>query len=206
MPMFTALLLLALGAEAIAPRQWAAMAVAFGGVALFLGEKVHSGWTSAGLGDLISLAAAGFFAAYNVVNRPLMARYPAAVVMAWTLTIGAAPVLLVALPWVPAEDWWAISPLAWLVVAWSTVMPVYVAWTVWAWVNHRDGVARTALFFYLTPIVGGVTAWLLLGERFGVQKLAGALLTIGGLVLARRATGQRVARPRSDAEAAQTAD
>jgi hypothetical protein len=37
----------------------------------------------------------------------------------------------------------------WLTVAWSTVMPVYVAWTVWAWVNHRDGVARTVLFIYL---------------------------------------------------------
>jgi drug/metabolite transporter (DMT)-like permease len=198
-PMFAALLLRALRAEAIAPRQWPAMAVAFGGVALFLAEKVRDGWSSAGLGDLISLAAALFFAAYNVVNRPLLARYPAAVVIAWTLTIGAVPVLLAALPRLPEQDWGAISPTAWLVVGWSTVMPVYAAWTVWAWVNHRDGVARTALFIYLVPIVGGVTAWLLLDEGFGLQKGIGALLTIGGLVLARRAAGQTVVRSRSEA-------
>lgn len=129
-PMFAALLLRALRAERIAPGQWPAMAVAFGGVALFFGEKVRDGWTSAGLGDLISLAAALFFAAYNVVNRPLLARYPTPVVMAWTLTIGAAPVLLAALPRLPEEDWGAISATAWLVVGWSTVMPVYVAYTV----------------------------------------------------------------------------
>jgi drug/metabolite transporter (DMT)-like permease len=204
-PIFAALLLLALRAEPIAPRQWPAMALAFAGVALFVGQKVQDGWTSAGLGDLISLAAALFFAAYTVVNRPLLARYPAAVAMAWTLTVGALPVLLVALPWLPEQDWGAISATAWLVVAWSTMMPVYVAWTVWAWVNYRDGVARTALFIYLVPIVGGVTAWLLLDESFGSQKAAGALLTIAGLVLARRAAGRPVAQPRPDAEAVQTA-
>lgn len=66
--------------------------------------------------------------------------------------------------------------------------------------------ARTALFTYLVPIVGGVTSWLLLDEGFGVQKVAGALLTIGGLVLARRAAGQRTVRPRPDAGAVQKAN
>ena len=198
-PMFAALLLRGLGAEAIAPGQWPAMAVAFGGVALFLGEKVQGGWTSAGWGDLISLAAALFFAAYNVANRPLLARYPVPVVLAWTLTVGAVPVLLAALPRLPEQAWGAISPTAWLVVGWSTVMPVYVAYAIWVWVNHRDGVARTALFIYLVPIVGGVTSWLLLDEGFGRQKVAGALLTIGGLVLARRAAGRGVVRPRPEA-------
>lgn len=204
-PMFAALLLRGLRSEAIAPGQWPAMALAFGGVALFLGEKVQNGWTSAGLGDLISLAAALFFAAYTVANRPLLARYPTPIVMAWTLTIGAAPVLLLALPRLPGQEWGAISATAWLVVGWSTVMPMYVAYTIWTWVSHRDGVARTALFIYLVPIVGGVTSWLLLDEAFGLQKVAGALLTIGGLVLARRAAGRRPARARPVAEAVQVA-
>jgi drug/metabolite transporter (DMT)-like permease len=205
-PVFAALLLCALRAETIAPGQWPAMAIAIAGVGLFVGEKVQGGWTDAGLGDLISLAAAFFFAAYNVVNRPLLTRYPATVVMAWTLTIGATPILLAALPRLPAERWAEISPTAWLVVGWSTVMPVYVAYVVWSWVSHRDGVARTALFIYLVPIVGGVTSWLLLAEGFGPQKAVGALLTIGGLVLARRAAGQRTTRPRPDATAVQAAE
>jgi drug/metabolite transporter (DMT)-like permease len=205
-PMFAALLLRVLRAEPISRRQWPAMAVALGGVALFVGEKVRDGWTSAGTGDLISLAAAFFFAAYTVVNRPLVERYPAPTVMAWTLTVGALPVLLASLPWLPAEDWGAISPTAWLVVGWSTVMPVYGAYLVWGWVSYRDGVARTTLFIYLVPIVGGITSWILLDEGFGTQKIAGALLTTGGLVLARRAAGRSAVRLNAEAGAAQGAD
>jgi drug/metabolite transporter (DMT)-like permease len=40
------------------------------------------------------------------------------------------------------------------------------------------------------PLVGGVTSWLLLGEGFGLQKVAGAVLAIAGLALARRAASQ----------------
>jgi drug/metabolite transporter (DMT)-like permease len=120
--------------------------------------------------------------------------------------VGAAPVLMVALPRLPAEEWRAISLTAWLVVAWSAAMPVYAAFVVWSWVNHRDGVARTALFIYLVPIVGGVTSWLLLDEGFGLQKVAGALLTIAGLVLARRAARQHTVRPRPETGVVRAAD
>jgi drug/metabolite transporter (DMT)-like permease len=205
-PMFAALLLRGLRAEPIARGQWPAMVLALGGVALFVGEKVRDGWTSAGTGDLISLAAALFFAAYTVVNRPLLERYPAPTIMAWTLTIGGLPVLLAALPWLPAEDWGSLSLTAWLVVGWSTVMPVYGAYLVWGWVSHRDGVARATLFIYLVPIVGGITSWILLDEDFGIQKIAGALLTIGGLVLARRAAGRVVVQLHAGASTAQAGD
>jgi drug/metabolite transporter (DMT)-like permease len=185
-PMFAALLLWRLRMETISAGQVAAMAIAFCGVTLFLWEKLEDGAGSASLGDLISLAAAFFFAAYTVANKPLLSRYPAQTVTAWTLTIGALPVLLVSAPALWTQDWTAISLMGWVVMAWSIVLPIYVAWTIWAWVNHRDGVARTSMFIYLVPIVGGVTAWLLLDEHFGGQKIAGAALTMAGLVLARR--------------------
>lgn len=185
-PMFMALLLWRLHMERIALGQVRAMAIAFCGVGLFLWEKVDRGAGTASLGDLISLAAAFFFAAYTVANKPLLACYPARTVTAWTLTIGAFPVLLVCAPALWDQNWAAISATGWAVMLWSVVLPIYLAWTVWAWVNHRDGIARTAMFIYLVPIVGGVTAWLLLGESFGPQKIAGAALTLAGLVLARR--------------------
>jgi len=48
-------------------------------------------------------------------------------------------------------------------------------------------VARATLFMYLVPVIGGLTSWLLLAERFGILKIAGAILTLGGLAVARRA-------------------
>jgi drug/metabolite transporter (DMT)-like permease len=64
------------------------MAVSLGGVAVFLAEKLQTGAAAASVGDAISLLAALCFAGYNVVNKPLLARHPVAVVMAGTLTAG----------------------------------------------------------------------------------------------------------------------
>lgn len=184
-PLFAVLLLWRSRQETTGAAQLPGMLLAFAGVALFLSEKVNGGAGIASLGDLISLASAFFFAAYTVVNTPLLKRYPARIVTAWTLSIGALPVLLVSAPALWTQAWSDVTMLGWSVMLWSIVLPIYVAWTVWAWVSHRDGVGRTSLFIYLVPIVGGITAWLLLGEGFGPQKIAGATLTLTGLLIAR---------------------
>lgn len=166
------------------------MLVSTAGVALFLSEKVGIGWNAAGLGDLISLGASACFAAYNVANKPLLARYPVTAVMTWTLTLGAPPALLLALPSLWTQSWGRVSPAGWALLAWSIVVPVYLAWSIWAWVIARAGVARASPFLYLAPIAGGVTAWLLLDESFGALKLGGALLTLTGLALARHSAAR----------------
>lgn len=194
-PLFTALFLSSLGAEAVSSRQWLAMLIAFGGVVLFLAEKAGDSINSASIGDLLCLAAAACFAAYAVVNRPLLARHSATRVTAWALALGSLPVLLVTAPAVTRQDWSRVSADGWLLLVWAATIPTYVCWSLWSWVNHRAGVGRSAMFLFLTPIVSGITSWLLLGERFGALKLGGALLTLGGLFLAQRATHQRQGSP-----------
>ena len=52
---------------------------------------------------------------------------------------------------------------------------------------------------YLVPVIGAATAWLLFGEEFDAQKIGGALLILGGLVLARRGSAPAIEyRPRTD--------
>ena len=90
-PLFAALMLGTLGIEAIRRRQVGGMAVAFAGVVVFLADKMIARLGSAGLGDLLCLAGACFFAAYSVASKPLGARYSLPVMMAYTSTIGAIP-------------------------------------------------------------------------------------------------------------------
>ena len=189
-PLFTALLLRMLKLERIAAGQVVAMLVSLGGILVFLSEKVQVGLRTASMGDLISLVAAFFFAAYSVANKPLVARYPIAIVMAYTLTIGAIPALLISLPSTLAQDWGRVSAAGWAGLVWSIVVPVYVAWTLWSWAIARAGVARTSVFMYLVPLIGGLASWTVLGEGFGLLKVVGALLVLGGLVLARRASSK----------------
>jgi drug/metabolite transporter (DMT)-like permease len=190
-PIFTALLLTCFRLEPVAVIQWAGMAVSLAGVVLFLAEKLRTGWNAASFGDLISLAGVFCYAAYTVNNKPLLARYSAPVITAYTLTLGALPVLFFSAPMLTRQEWAAVTPMGWAVLLWSIVMPVYVAWTLWSWVSARIGVARPALYMMLVPVVSGVAAWLLLGEGFNALKLAGAAVTLAGLALARWGEGRR---------------
>ena len=117
-------------------------------------------------------------------------------VTAWTLTAGAPPVLPLALPSPAHQDWTRVHLSGWLLLAWSIVVPVYAAWTVWSWASARAGVATTNAFLYLVPVVSGITSLLFLGEGFGPLKVGGAGLVLAGLVLASRTVGVRRGSPR----------
>ncbi len=183
-PVFSVALLIGLRAEALGRDQVLGVSVAVVGVLVFLSSKV--GHWQAGLGDLISLAAAALYAAYTVLLKPLLARHPARVVIAWTMTAGGIPVLAITTPSALHQDWAHITSAGWVLLAWATVVPIYGAWTAWAWIVARAGVARTNAFIFLVPVVGGVASLVLTGEAFGWAKLVGAAVVLAGLVLIRR--------------------
>jgi drug/metabolite transporter (DMT)-like permease len=195
-PLFAMLLLWVLRLEPIARGQAGGMLVAFAGVIIFLADKMLGRLSDAGLGDLLCLAGALFFAGYSVVSKPLGARYALPVMMAYTSTIGAIPVILATLPAALAFDWARVSAPGWASLVWTTVMPVYVAWTLWGWVMARTGVARASLFMFLVPVAGALASHLLFGETFHALKLGGAALILAGLAVARRAgAGRRAPNP-----------
>ena len=194
-PLWAALLLWGLRLESVGRTQWLGMTLSTLGVVAFVGEKIWSGLSTASLGDLISLGAALAFAAYMVANNRLVRRYTAIVVTTYTLTIGAIPALLLSLPTLGTQDWSRITLLGWGALAWSVVLGSYLAWALWNWVIARLGVARAAVFMPLVPVVSGALSWLLLREHFSALKLLGALLTLSGLGLARRADSAPSPRP-----------
>jgi drug/metabolite transporter (DMT)-like permease len=185
-PLFAALLLRMLRTETIGMRHYLGMLLSGTGVALFVIPAIHAGAGGSVSGDLISLAAALFFAAYTVTSKRLLSAYPLLTVMTYTLSLGTVPVILLLAPQIFTLDWIRINGAGWAAFAWTVVVPVYVAWTIWGWTVARIGVARSTLFMYLVPIIGGLTSWLLLGEGFGALKIAGASLTLAGLAMARR--------------------
>jgi drug/metabolite transporter (DMT)-like permease len=199
-PIFALLLLRLLRVETVGRWQLAGMLCSAAGVVIFI-SSVPGGNL---LGDAINLGAAFCYAAYNVINKPLVQRYPATVVTAWTLTIGAIPILLVTGPSLGNQDWARVGWEGWAILAWSVVFPVYFAWTVWSWVQSRVGVARPVAFMYLVPLVAGAVSFLLAGEGFGWLKIAGAGVVLGGLARSRRqpAPAPSQPQPKAVAEAA----
>lgn len=192
-PLFAIALLRALRLETIGRGQYAGMLIAIAGVAIFVLPALRLRSGGNGIGDVLSLAGAAFFAGYTVASKPLLSRYRLPAMMAYTLTIGTVPVALALVPSLFEWRWEVIDASGWAAFAWTVVAPVYVAWTLWNWTIGRMGVARASLFMYLVPVVGGAASWILVGEGFGPLKLTGAALVLAGLAAARRPGASREA-------------
>ena len=183
-PLFTLLILGALGTEKLRSRQMIGTVVAFLGIVLFLSDKFASGLARAGLGDLVLLGAAALFSLYTVIAKPLAARYGPLPLLAYTLLFGAPPLLLATFASFLAAPLAQLPAGIWLGMFWAAVVSAFLGWLVWAWVNAVRGVARSAPLMYLMPPISGVVAWLTLGESFTWLKIAGAGVTMAGVAWA----------------------
>lgn len=182
-PVFTLLFAAALGIERTRPVQWLGVAAAAAGVALFVGDKLRDGLPATG--DAFSLLAAAAFAVYSLATAPLVRRYGASVVTAWSALVGLVAVAPLALPSTLAQDWSGLSVAAWVSLLYAAALSMLAAYTLWAWAIARRGVGRTVPYLFLVPVVTGVLAAFFQDETFGALKVGGALLVLVGLALVR---------------------
>ena len=183
-PLFTLIILATLGVERLRVRQVAGTLVAAAGIVVFLSDKFAAGFSRAGIGDLVLLAAAALFALYTVLVQPLVKRYGPLIVLCYTLLFSAPPILVWTAPAFLATPASAYTPSVWVGLAWALVVSSFFGWLAWSWVNAVRGVARSAPFGYLMPPISGLVAWLTLGETFPWLKLIGAAITMAGIAYA----------------------
>jgi len=183
-PLFTLIILATLGVERLRVRQVAGTLVAAAGIVVFLSDKFAAGFSRAGIGDLVLLAAAALFALYTVLVQPLVKRYGPLIVLCYTLLFSAPPILVWTAPAFLATPASAYTPSVWVGLAWALVVSSFFGWLAWSWVNAVRGVARSAPFGYLMPPIAGLVAWLTLGETFPWLKLIGAAITMAGIAYA----------------------
>jgi drug/metabolite transporter (DMT)-like permease len=185
-PVFIALLSAGVGHERQRRRVWVGGCLSVVGVGLVTGGAVRLGDEPlAWLGDLLLVGAGGVWAFYTVGARPLIQRYGAVPVTAWTLWAGTGVLLLLGAPDLLALDWRAPGAAAWGGLVYSAVLSIGLAYLLWYGGVARIGNTRTAIYSNLTPLVALATAALWLGEVVTPLTLAGVALTLGGVMLVR---------------------
>ena len=189
-PIFTLLLLGALGVEKLHRRQVAGTLVAFAGIVVFLSDKFARGVVQAGAGDLVLLFAASLFSLYTIIAKPLTARYGPLLLLAYSLLFGAPPLVIVTLPTIVVLPAAEVPAGVWLATFWAIIVSAFLGWLVWAWVNAVRGIARSAPLQYLMPPIAGVVAWLTLDEVFTWLKIGGAAITMAGVAWAQFGGGR----------------
>ncbi len=78
-----------------------------------------------------------------------------------------------------------IPPVAWLGLGYSALLSITYAYFVWAYALSRIGVAHTAVFNNVTPIVALLAGWFLLAETPALPQLAGVGLVLSGVFMVR---------------------
>lgn len=195
-PLWTAVIAFGLRIERITPLQWLGIFVSLGGVAWFLvsgtshrSELPTDHALTAGdllLGNALTLGAAVLFALYGIVNKRLAPRYSPPELMCYTLLIGTAALAPFGIPALVHQDWSRVTWHSWAILPYSVVFPIYVTYSLWNWAIGVRGVGYVTLFSYAVPVMGGLFAFLLLGEALTLWQVAAAAVVLGGMLVARR--------------------
>jgi drug/metabolite transporter (DMT)-like permease len=160
-------------------------AVAFAG-AIVIGLATTSTDAIAGVtpvGVVLCLVAAVAYASGVTLQKPALRSIPAAQVT-WMACLTGAITLLPFAPALVSEIGTAqASSLGWLV--YLGLFPTAIAFTTWAFALKRTTAGRLGSTTYLIPPVVIAMSWLLLGEVPSVAAIAGGILCIAGVVVAR---------------------
>lgn len=160
------------------------LSLGVGGGLLLIMQKENSGHApNLILGDLCILINAISYSIYFILVKPLMSRYSPLHVIRWIFTIGFFMILPVALPQVKEirwdlMDWNHIAALI-LVVITGTFLAYYFN----AYGLQHLGAGITGAYIYTQPVLAGLIATFVLGERISVQKILSAVLIFGGVYL-----------------------
>jgi drug/metabolite transporter (DMT)-like permease len=185
-PIITALLSAALGHERVKPRVWLGVIATFGGILLVVlgGRSQMEAGRETLVGDLIMFGASVAWAFYTVGSRPLVERYGALPVTAWTLWIGTAGIVLAGLRDALNVSWQTVPALTWVAVLYAGVLSIGVAYIIWYYGVQKLGNTRTAAYSNLTPAIALLVAWVWLGEVPTAAQLAGLVVILSGVTVA----------------------
>jgi drug/metabolite transporter (DMT)-like permease len=191
-PAWVALIGTLAGAEKVTTGGWLGVMLSLVGIALIIlgGQRqAHLEFGSAHLlGDGLILAATLCWSLYTLISRRILRDYSPIAVTSFTTLVGVIPLVLLAIPPLAQLDWAAISLTAWGSLIFSGVFGITLAYFFWNYGVSRLGSARTSLYSNLTSPLSLLVAWLLLGETLTLVQIAGGLLALGGVALARRYT------------------
>ncbi|MBR0691813.1 DMT family transporter [Bradyrhizobium lablabi] len=163
-------------------RDLAALVLGVAGVALLLGGNGFAFSAGKLIGIALALACAILFALGNVVNRKQLPMPPLAVV-AWQVGIGCFAMLILGVLFEQA-DYAAITPFGIGCFVYMTLMPMGICYLTWFETLRRLPPTSASTGMLLVPVIGVVSAAMILGEPLGLREIGAMALTLGGVTLA----------------------
>lgn len=188
MPIWTALLAWPVLGERPTARSVAALCLGIAGLLLLMGPELGGG--SGRLpGMALALSAAALFAFGAVTSRRPIPM-PPIVLTAWLIGLGSAAMIL--LGWVVERpDLGSLTGIGACAIAYMAVGPMALCYLAWFGALRRIPATTASTGILLVPVIGAVSAAVILGEPLGLREMAAFALTLGGVALELRRGGPR---------------
>ncbi len=184
--LFTAPFFVALGAvallpaERLAPRQWLGVVVAFVGVALGFYRPAAG---SSFFGDALALAAGAAWGATTLVIKAtrFKALDPTKTLLYQVIvaTLLSAPLAF----WLGEPFPWRPSGAAVAALLYQAVFVVAITYLIWFWILKRYRAPELSALTFISPVVGVLEGWLMLGETPTPSFLIALAGVAAGIVL-----------------------
>ena len=165
--------------------QWAAIALAFAGLALLVHPGAH-----AGLPELLALGSGITWALGVVVTKRLQTRHRVDTLSlsAWQTLLGGAGLVALAIAFPSRPMSW--SPQLVFAVVYNGVLVGAVCWFLWFWALQNLDAGLASLGILSVPVLGAGFGVTLLGERLTRWEWAGMGLILAALALTGAAAGR----------------
>ena len=137
-------------------------------------------------GTSLALLASLSWALYTILSKPLLDKHSPLKVTAYSMLAGS--ILLgcfVPAFFVPAELA-RLSLTGWMVIVFSIVFSIVIAFFLWYRAVARIGLTRTMVYQYCVPATAAAAAYFVSGETLNVYQLIGGVIIFVSVYLARR--------------------
>lgn len=178
-PIFTTLFAIFLKQEKFSSRKLVGSMIAFIGATLVLvaGHSLASSLYGNGIGLITSIC----WGLYPVLAGPLIKKYSALRVTAWSTLVGAIPLLLLSGPHVFVMPFHITHGMTLFALLYSVFFVTVFGLVMWYVGVQKIGASHTMVYMYITPLVAVLFAAVWANEYVSFQQIIGGIIIFFGL-------------------------
>ena len=185
-PLFTMLFSTLLGRDSLKTEKLLAVLGGFIGIWIVITQGRPTFTDNTLKGDLLAITGAAIWSIYVLLSKPLLSRYSPLKVAAYSMVTGS----ILFCPLIPflfsGNEFAELSLSGWLVLVFTVLFSIIIAFLLWYRGMNRIGPVRAVAYQYLVPVFSTLFAVILLKEKLCVPQIAGGLMVLGSIALARK--------------------
>jgi len=137
-------------------------------------------------GNVLALLASLSWALYTILSKPLLEKHSPLKVTAYSMAAGSVLLGFFVPFFFDGAELARLSLTGWLIIVFSIVFSIIVAFFLWYRAVAKIGVSRTMIYQYCVPAFGAVAAYFVLGDTLHFSQLIGGTIIFASVYLARR--------------------